>query len=144
MSLLEFDTVDAFLRSKNFRKRPGMYIGSNGIMAFYHFISGLGFAQDLYQIDEAWPLFGFNDWVANQYDWSASTAGWARIILKEECGNEDKALKTFFQLYDKFCQFEGNDTARQEALGLIGGEPKNRKKTVDTLPDGTVVHRGGL
>ena len=84
------------IESERFRKRPGMYFGSNSILHFRSFYDGM------IEFSESDPLRGFNEWVAEHYNWPESTVGWANIILKECGGDEDNALKTFFELYDAF------------------------------------------
>jgi len=54
-------------------------------------------------IEETEPKFEkFNDWVASYYGWNESTAGWKNIILSESNNDEEKALKEFFNIFDKF------------------------------------------
>ena len=100
-------TIDELLVSEEFRKRPGMYIGGNGISALYFFIAGIHQAIFNYRLDEEfnrdiWLKHSFREWIVNHFDRGSTTAGWMHIILEENAGNEQVALRNFFELYDKF------------------------------------------
>jgi hypothetical protein len=97
-------SIFELIESENFRKRTPMFTGDEGISALESFMNGYSYAtwsNDIEEKDEI--IFNeFHDWVAGYFKWRESTAGWRRIILHECKGDEVKALKTFFELYDKF------------------------------------------
>jgi len=99
------ESLFKLLMKDNFRKRTGMYISENKITSLQGFILGYQTALENMDIDieETEPKFEkFNDWVASYYGWNESTAGWKNIILSESNNDEEKALKEFFNIFDKF------------------------------------------
>lgn len=95
-----FDLID----TEDFRNRTAVYIGDKKITALKSFIDGYFYAtwtNDI-QVDDNIKFDDFHDWVATQFNWKESTAGWHRIILQECNGNEELAIDKFFELYDKF------------------------------------------
>ncbi|CAM1344658.1 hypothetical protein [Tenacibaculum amylolyticum] len=90
------------LELENFRLRTPMYIGEKKISALNSFIHGIYYAFETYNVDEAYILKGFDDWVANYYKYSESTLGWKNMILEHFNYDEEKSLEEFFNLYDKF------------------------------------------
>jgi hypothetical protein len=86
--------------------RTAMYVGELSITALYNFIQGYFAALDINGSDEHLiPDFeNFHDYVAKYYSYKESTAGWKNIILKENSGNEEKALEVFFYLLKQFRQ----------------------------------------
>ncbi len=94
--------LDKLLVAESFRMRTAMYIGDNKISTLKSFIDGVEYAMDVYEIEKESPLEGFHDWVADYYGWYESTAGWKNVILRESGESEERALKEFFSLYDKF------------------------------------------
>ncbi|WP_375238300.1 hypothetical protein [Aurantibacter sp.] len=77
-------TLNELLCSNGFREKTKLYIGSDSILTLRTFLDG------------------FYDFVVNYYNYFESTSGWSNIILKESDGNEQKAIKQFFVLYDLF------------------------------------------
>lgn len=99
------ESIFDLIESDNFRNRTGMYIAENKITSLKGFIDGYFHALDCMEIHhgETEPNFDeFHDWVANYFDWRESTAGWKNIILEESNGDENQAVKLFFEVYDKF------------------------------------------
>lgn len=87
--------------------RPAMYIGENRISSLRTFLDGYSLALSTHEINKennkkVIPFWFFHTWVAKYYNWYESTAGWNNIILKENSGNEERALETFFILFEKF------------------------------------------
>jgi hypothetical protein len=81
-----------------------MFIGDKKITALRSFIDGYFYAtwtNDI-EVDDKIGFDDFNDWVAIQFKWKESTAGWNRIILEECNGDEKLAVDKFFELYDRF------------------------------------------
>ena len=81
-----------------------MYIGDKKITALKSFFDGYFYAtwtNDI-EVEDKVRFEDFHGWVAGQFDWSESTAGWNRIILEECNGDEGLALDKFFELYDLF------------------------------------------
>ena len=95
-----FDLLD----TDDFRTKTVMYIGDKSIMALKSFIDGYFYAIRANNIDadDNIKFDDFHDWVAGQFNWKESTAGWSRIILRECNENEELAIDKFFVLYDKF------------------------------------------
>jgi hypothetical protein len=97
-------TLADLLELKQFREKTPMYIGDWTITSLKAFIDGYLYASWVKEMDDEDTVrFGkFHDYVANYFGWFDSTAGWKNIILKESNGDEEKALKKFFELYDLF------------------------------------------
>lgn len=97
---LIFDLLD----TENFRKRTAMYTGDKKITALRAFIDGYFYATWTYdiKIEDKMRFDDFHDWVAQQFNWKESTAGWSRIILYECNGDENLTVDKFFELYDRF------------------------------------------
>jgi hypothetical protein len=90
------------------RMRTGMYIGDASPTHLSSFLSGYYIAKRIENIKEEEPIFGgFHDWVANKYDYSESTSGWAYMI-------EDKkeALDLFYELLDEYRGIRHRQIAR--------------------------------
>ncbi len=88
------------------RIRPSMYVGDNGITAFWHFLNGCGFALDEVGFDEKRGLFPLGldrmtEYTAFLYNRDDS-ACWRTHILEHCGGDEKKALQEFFGVFDKF------------------------------------------
>lgn len=95
-----FDLIDM----KEFRKKTAMYFGDKDILALKSFIDGYFYAtwtNDI-EVDDKVMFGDFHEWVARQFKWKESTAGWARIILSECNGDGKLAVDKFFELYDIF------------------------------------------
>jgi hypothetical protein len=95
-----FDLIDL----EDFRTRTAMYIGDRKITALRSFFYGYFYAMSTNGIvvDDQLSFDDFHDWVAAQFKWKESTAGWSNIILHECNGDEKLALDKFFELYDQF------------------------------------------
>ena len=93
------------------RKRPGMYLGRNSIVALDNFIGG--YCMALFDLqapvsESLLPLhFGLlHYYVANHYGVGKTAKGWRTLIL-EACGNnESSALDKFWGIYDAFCELK--------------------------------------
>lgn len=90
------------------RKRPGMYLGSNNIIALWHFLNGYKFAERDSGVECNGTLFPLNfkymSEFANVQLNCTNNLGWCHNILNFCNGNEDIALNKFFELYDEFNQ----------------------------------------
>lgn len=99
----EYDLIEMI------RVRPGMYLGSNSITALMNFLQGYQFALHEFRVfddacrDNLFPLdFCFmHEYTAQLCGLYESTAGWRNHIL-DCCGDEEKALFKFFELFDEF------------------------------------------
>jgi len=84
------------------RQCPAMYLGTNSLTAFYHFVAGYSLAcgelgapkLDLLPSD-------FHDWVAYRLRFLESTSGYSNMIL-QRTPDEAKALQQFFELLDGY------------------------------------------
>lgn len=85
------------------RERPAMWLGEATLTAMWRFTDAYQFALRQHGIDEHLdPPFGeFHDFCARYFQ-SASEAGWCRIILADNYGQEEQALRQFFPLFDQF------------------------------------------
>lgn len=97
-------TLFELLDLGQFREKTPMYIGDWKISSLKAFIDGYLYASWVKKMDDEDRIaFGdFHDWVADYFGWRESTLGWKNIILKECGGDEEKALRKFFELYDIF------------------------------------------
>ena len=88
------------------RIRTPMYVGGNGITAFWHFLNGCGFALDETGFKEKRGLFPLGLVFMHEYTKllfnGSSSAGWRTNILEHCGGDEKKALQEFFEVFDKF------------------------------------------
>lgn len=94
------------LQLSEFRSRTAMYIGKNGISSLESFMGGYFYALEVndIEVESDLKMNRFDDWIANYFGWTESTAGWKNIILIECRNDEEKAIHTFFMLFDKFIQ----------------------------------------
>jgi hypothetical protein len=85
------------------RQRPAMWLGEATLTALWRFTDAYQFALTQHGIDEHLdpPLHEFHDFCARYFQ-SASEAGWCRIILADNYGQEEQALRQFFALFDEF------------------------------------------
>jgi hypothetical protein len=85
------------------RGRPAMWLGEATLTALRRFTDAYQFALMQHGIDERLdpPLGEFHDFCARYFQ-SASEAGWCRIILADNFGQEEQALRQFFTLFDDF------------------------------------------
>jgi hypothetical protein len=85
------------------RERPAMYLGEATLTALWRFINGYEAASHLHGIEEERdPPFGeFHEFCARYFQ-SSATAGWCAIILADNFGQEEQALRQFFPLFDEF------------------------------------------
>jgi len=96
---MKFETIDALLTHEPFRKRPGMWVGSERISDFWFFLNGFSFAEKEYN----YFMRDFSVWISNHYGVSGNASlGWHHPIMHEENLAEETALVRFFELYDKF------------------------------------------
>ena len=86
------------IEDETFRSKTPMYIGEWNFSAFHGFI--LGYSYNAKAYDKV--MDGFNQFVAQYYNWYESTAGWRGIIFKEMNNDHRKSIETFFILYDLF------------------------------------------
>ena len=99
-------SIFELLKHVEFRKRPAMWLGAAEISKLRVFIEGYCHACSDHNMQmEMIPPFGwFHEWARHKFHWSESTAGWDRIILQENNGDEFQALENFFEVYDEFCE----------------------------------------
>jgi hypothetical protein len=86
------------------RQRPGMYLGTNTISKLHDHLQGYMMSNWFNNIDN--PIDksffdNFNDFVYRHYG-VRTNDNWKGVILDQCFGNEQNALETFFELYDKF------------------------------------------
>lgn len=99
------------------RERPAMWIGEASISALRSFIDGFfiacnGGTQEI-------PDFnGFNDFVGEYYG-KYTTPGWKNLILSDSYGNEQEALRIFFDLLDEFRAMRNAPSARDIVHRLL-------------------------
>lgn len=79
---MNYDIYNLILR-KDFRKRPGMFIGELSPNSLQVFLSGYHVAMaDIGAVEISAPsLQEFHDWIAKKFLFSESTAGWPNMIL---------------------------------------------------------------
>lgn len=97
-------SIFELIESENFRKRTAMYVGSNKIKPIRNFIDGYYYALDCKDIHMRTDINfrEFHDWTSNYFGRGKSAKGWTTIILEEVNGDEEQALRLFFEVYDKF------------------------------------------
>jgi hypothetical protein len=85
------------------RQRPAMWLGTAGLTALRNFTDAYQVALQTHGIDEHLdpPLHEFHDFCARYFQ-STSVAGWCNIILADNFGQEEQALRQFFPLFDEF------------------------------------------
>jgi hypothetical protein len=85
------------------RIRPAMWLGEATLTALWRFTDAYQFALTQHGIDEHLnpPFSEFHDFCARYFQ-MASEAGWCRIILADNYGQEEQALQQFFPLFDDF------------------------------------------
>ncbi|PYT00413.1 MAG: hypothetical protein DMF63_07530 [Acidobacteria bacterium] len=83
--------------------RPGLYIGEESINLLSGWIDGWRYALADEAFDGTSPPFGeFHDWVALRLGLHESTAGWRRMLLTADNGDDKAAFDHFFVLFDEF------------------------------------------
>jgi hypothetical protein len=86
---------------ESIRHRPGLYLGSKSLTAFYHFLNGYKIACSAHRIEE--DLLGleiphdFHEWVAYRTRFRESTSGWCNMIVATS-RSEEEAFDRFFEL----------------------------------------------
>lgn len=88
------------------RQRPGMYLGTNTITKLYDHLLGYRMAYWFNDIDNPIDIYffdNFNEFVYRYYGVTTND-NWRGIILEQCFGNEQKALNTFFELFDLFIE----------------------------------------
>jgi hypothetical protein len=85
------------------RQYSAMWLGEATLTAMWRFTDAYQLALTQHGIDEPLdpPLGEFHDFCARYFQ-SASEAGWCRIILADNFGQEEQALRQFFPLFDQF------------------------------------------
>lgn len=103
------------------KDRPAMYVGEATLSALYFHICGYQTACYTKGIDEELaPDFNlFNDFVADYFLRSESTAGWRKIILAESFGNELSALQLFYEIFALFRQHKKITNAKKTLFKLL-------------------------
>ena len=99
------------------RERPAMYLGAASLTALSSFIDGFREGCNYENSEE--PSFDkFNDFIGNHYG-KYTTAGWKNLILANHFGNEEEAIKLFFELLDEFRQEENRPSSRDIIYRLL-------------------------
>ena len=86
------------------RQRPGMYLGTNTISKLHDHLQGYMMSNWFNNIQNPIDKHffeNFNDFVNSYYELKTN-ANWKDVILEQSFDNEQNALETFFELYDKF------------------------------------------
>lgn len=115
-----------------FRKRPGLYMGTDGVLSgFRYFYDGweTGIGMQEYQVRKLVPD-GFQDFVAMRYLGKTWTPyGWNNLILQSE-PDERKAFQIFWELLNEYLvsigyepipedQAEVKPFAHQDGIGRV-------------------------
>jgi hypothetical protein len=85
------------------RQHPAMWLGDATLTALWRFTDAYQLALMQRGIEEPLdpPFHEFHDFCARYFQ-SAAEAGWCRIILADNFGQEEQALRQFFLLFDQF------------------------------------------
>lgn len=117
------------------RLRPGMYIGENKITKLHDHLLGyrmaIIFNKCNDQIDKDF-FDNFNDFVCSYYDINTNS-GWSNLILEQTFGNEEEALKTFFELYDLFATKTQTNSSRKIVMTLFDSLVYNQNSLKEKL-----------
>ena len=121
------------------RVRTAMYTGERTLSAVSHFLTGYGFAQQVYQIPSSLLPPDFHDWVAYRLHFHNSTSGYRRMIL-ERFPDESVALDRFFELLDEHEARQESVVATVQAHGAAifrgehgSGESQREAKTAQQV-----------
>lgn len=101
--------LDLYDLIRNIQKRPAMYLGQPSISHLRTFLAGYFFAR--YQLgqtetEQEKQFSDFQAWVQQQFKVTSSQS-WDKIILFFS-QDEQKALESFFELFDEFSRTEPN------------------------------------
>ena len=100
--------MDIFEMIDQIRRRPGMYIGGNSITPLFHYLNGFQAAElryDLCRKEELFPLsFRYMHEYTQYRLQDHRNLGWRQLILDSCDGDEEAALRKFFEFYDGFKQ----------------------------------------
>jgi hypothetical protein len=99
------------------RERPAMYIGEASISALRPFIDGFFMACNG-GTKEVPDFHGFNDFVGEYYG-KSTTAGWKNLILADHFGNEQEALRRFYEILDDFRAMRNAPSSRNIVHRLL-------------------------
>jgi hypothetical protein len=86
------------------RQRPGMFLGTNTISKLHDHLQGYQMAYWFNEIENSVDrnfFDNFNEFVYRYYG-VITNDNWKGVILEQSFGNEQTALKTFFELFDLF------------------------------------------
>lgn len=103
------------------RQRPGMYLGTNTISKLHDHLQGYLMSNWFNNIDNPIDKYffdNFNDFVYRFYG-VRNNANWRDVILVQCFGNEQNALETFFELYDKFIDNAKLTDTRQIVIDIF-------------------------
>lgn len=86
------------------KERPAMWLGTADISLLEAFLNGFGYAQpSSLARPDAWPpLWLLHDWTAHKFHQSSSVMGWRRILTQHCQGDEQAALRLFFDVLEEF------------------------------------------
>ena len=97
------------------RKRPAMYLGANTITKLHDHLQGYKMAYWFNDIDNSVDrnfFDNFNEFVYRYYGVTTNDS-WKGVILEQCFGDEQRALDTFFELFDLFiADFNPTDTKK--------------------------------
>ena len=85
------------------KKRPAMYLGRNSIFSLQAFLAGYNGAKremGLVATEQEQEFEDFLGWIRERFNVETNQS-WASIILFYSA-DENKALDTFFELFDEF------------------------------------------
>jgi hypothetical protein len=118
------------------RERPAMWLGSGNLSALWDFANAYQCALSTHGIDEKLdpPFEEFHEFCAHYFK-SASAAGWCRIILADNFGQEEQALRQFFPLFDQFRAREDVLLGRRSAMAFAHELMFQQTKWRAALPD---------
>ncbi len=114
------------------KTRIMMTVGERSLSALYFHVKGyeVGNKED----EKLEPPFHlFHDFVANYYLRFESTAGWRNIILAENYGNEERALETFFVLFDDFRKNVQQTNSKKKLLDFLEKVILNENNFLENL-----------
>ena len=104
------------------RQRPGMFLGTNTISKLHDHLQGYQMAYWFNEIGNPVDRNFFDNFTEFVYKYYGviTNDNWKGVILEQSFGNEQTALKTFFELFDLFIE---------------NAKPINTKKIILTLFD---------
>jgi len=104
--MTEYELIDSL------RMRTAMYIGHVSPTHLQSFLSGYYYFNKDEDNEVKEPNWReFNDWVANKFDYSESTSGWAYMI-EDQREDDKEALYLFYELLDEYREIKHEEIAK--------------------------------